>query len=459
MRINLKIALILILISIFSFSCKKEIIISSGYELDDWTTETHSSKATPDYAVVFPQDKVNRLDIVIENKYWQAMQDDLSQMFDVTQGMPKENPIYVPSQIFFNGKQWYDVGIRYKGNSSLSASYREGIKKLPLRLEFNHFEGENPRIIGQTFYGFQQLALANGFKDVSLVHEKIATDIYRDFGVPAPQTAFYQIYIDYGDGPVYFGLYTMVQVIFDKSMLQTQFGSNNGNCYKPEGAGATFKDPVLLTSDFFVNKTNTDQSLDDIISMAKALYSNKRTTEPAQWRANLEKRFNVNMFIRWLAANTTMQNWDTYGQMSHNFYLYNNPADSLLTWIPWDNNETFAYGGQYVLNFDFTNLDNSFPGPFGVTWPLIKYIYDDPAYRNIYNNYVNEFINGSFSPAKAGQKFTDAHNLISQYVTGSDGEIDGYTFLNSPDDFNNSLDVLLNFVTKRYNDANTYLNK
>ena len=55
----------------------------AGVSLDEngrpvgWAEKTHSRDATADYAVVFPDGKVNRLDITIAPADWQAMQDDM----------------------------------------------------------------------------------------------------------------------------------------------------------------------------------------------------------------------------------------------------------------------------------------------------------------------------------------------------------------------------------------------
>ena len=83
----------------------------------------------------------------------------------------------------------------------------------------------------------------------------------------------------------------------------------------------------------------------DILALFDALHDESRISEPATWRANLEAVFNVDTFIHWLAVNTVIQNWDTYGTMAHNYYLYNDPTTGLLTWIPWDNNEALTSGG------------------------------------------------------------------------------------------------------------------
>ena len=115
--------------------------INSGGGLADWTDATHGPNASPNYNIVFNQNEVQRLDIVIEPDYWEVMQSDLDALMAASgTGFTDESPIYVPCQMYHNGKQWYDVGIRYKGNSSLKNAYQQGNGKLPLRIEMNHFE-------------------------------------------------------------------------------------------------------------------------------------------------------------------------------------------------------------------------------------------------------------------------------------------------------------------------------
>ena len=43
---------------------------------------------------------------------------------------------------------------------------------------------------------------------------------------------------------------------------------------------------------------------------------------------SLEAHFNVRAYLKLLAVNQTMQNWDTYGAMTHNYYLYGDPDDN-----------------------------------------------------------------------------------------------------------------------------------
>lgn len=472
---KLRIFIPVIAVALTIVSCKKEALINGGSGLDDWTAETHGYGATPNYDVVFNQNEVQRLDFVIKSEYWEAMQNDLETLMASMGGgggpgggggFTDESPMYVPAQMYFNGKQWYDVGVRYKGNSSLKNAYQQGNGKLPLRIEMNHFENENPNINGQTFYGFTQLSLSSNFKDVSFMHEKVAADAFREFGVPAAHTAFYRVYVDYGDGPVYFGLYTMVEVIFDTPMLNKQFGSSIGNCYKPDGDGARLNDPTLINTTSFPNKTNEGASFGDIESLINTLISDTRTTNPSQWRSDLESVIDMDLYLKYLAANTTMKNWDTYGRMTHNYYLYNNPGNSKLTWIPWDNNEAFSDGpgggggpggGMSAVAFDFSDVATTPVSSTGdVTWPMLTYIYADPVYKAQYDSYIDEFITTVFTVSNMSDKFTTFHNMIQPYVTGTDGEIAGYTNLSSSTEFDNSLSTIINYVSTRVVEADNY---
>jgi hypothetical protein len=47
--------------------------------------------------------------------------------------------------------------------------------------------------------------------------------------------AFYEVYVDHGEGPTYFGKILVEEV--DDTLID-EFSSNDGNLYKPDGTGA-----------------------------------------------------------------------------------------------------------------------------------------------------------------------------------------------------------------------------
>ena len=143
-----------------------------------------------------------------------------------------------------------------------------------------------------------------------MLREKVGPDLFRAFGVPAPRTTFYEVYVDYGDGSTYFGVYTMIEVVFDDPMLTTQFEDGTGNCYKPDGDGAAFSSSKFNIDDIEIKNFDASDKI-EIQSFYEVLNSSDRNNNPANWRTNLEKEFDVQGFLKYLAVNTTIQNWDT----------------------------------------------------------------------------------------------------------------------------------------------------
>ena len=74
----------------------------------------------------------------------------------------------------------------------------------------------------------------------------------------------------------------------------------------------------------FAKKGNAEAAdWSDIQALFAALHDSTRTTDATSWRKKLESIFNVDLFVKYLAVNGIIQNWDTYGRMPHNYYLYN----------------------------------------------------------------------------------------------------------------------------------------
>lgn len=505
-----------------------------------WTESSHSKNTPPNYAVVFEENAVQRLDIDITPAHWQAMQDDMQTLFGDGQnagganggggppgGAPPnrpevtldedgnpvfpegggppgerpegggpggggglgdegENPMWQEATLRFKDQTWQHVGIRYKGNSSLRSSWGH-TQKLPFRLNFDYFEDSYPEIDDQRFFGFKKLTFSSGFTDDSLIREKVVADIFRTAGIPAARTAFYRVYVNYGEGEKYLGLYTMVEPP-DTPLLNAQFGQDTGNLYKPSGNGARFGS---FDADSFAKENNeTAADWSDIQAVFNALHADR--SDAGAWRQGLEKVFDVPHFLRYLAINTLIQNWDTYGRMEHNYYLYTDPNTKKVRWIPWDNNMALSEDpngergiGQgappqnTVQDTSSTEVaqtppTNSRPGgrvgggrgalslplsseEVGEDWPLIRYLIDDPVYNALYREELQRALNGAFAKVTTMQRYQTAHDLIRPYVTGENGETSESTLLSSPEAFVPALQTLFNHLESRHEAAEAFL--
>jgi len=132
-------------------------------------------------------------------------------------------PDYVDVTLKFNGKTWKNAGFRLKGNSTLQTTWTSGIYKLPFRLNFDKFEDIYPGVTNQNLFGFEELSFSPGYKDQSLMREKLTSDIFRLGGIAAPQTAFYRVFIDIGTGLKYLGIYCGAELP-DDNMVKNQLG-------------------------------------------------------------------------------------------------------------------------------------------------------------------------------------------------------------------------------------------
>ncbi len=513
------------------------IVLAKGTDTErpeGWTDATHAKSADPDYDIVFPQDEVKRLDIVITPTDWLAMLDDMTELYgeagarkdermppgdgEIPEGwgpqqgdglpeggsppeggrppageVPPEgwsppeggalpddqafprmpggevpdigahppmghggrgqmldssvNPIYVPVTVVFKGMTWTHVGMRFKGNSSLRSAWGSNNMKLPFRLDFDQFEDDYPEIDDQRFYGFKQLAFSSGFSDASFLREKVTADIFREAGVPAAQTAFYEVYVDYGEGPIYFGLYTLTEIV-DDTVVETQFDDDDGNVYKPEGIGASFA-AGSFDEQAFEKQSNQDEGdWSDVKSLYEVLHADTRTSTPEAWRSDLEAVFDAKGFLNWLAVNTVVQNWDTYGAMTHNYYLYHDPTTDQLVWIPWDNNMALSSnrGMRQVLTLDMGSVDDS--------WPLIRYLLDDPVYYAQYVDNVHAVIQGAFEPTKMEATYRELAALVEPYVLKENME---HTYLQSDEAFYTAIETLVQHAYARYEVATEFV--
>lgn len=349
-------------------------------------------------------------------------------------------PEYVPVTVRYDDGTWTQVGMRFKGNSSLAAAWGQGIRKLGFRLHFDRYEAEQPAVADQRFHGFRELTFSSGWNDPSLIRDALSSEVMQSLGLASARTAFYQVYVDAGEGPRYWGLYTMVEDPSD-AMLAAQFGDGSGNLYKPEGAGATLSS--FVQEDFEKKTNETQGDYGDVMAAIEAL--NAPRDDQAAWRARLESVFDVPTFLQVLAVSRAIGHWDSYGIMPHNYYLYADPArGGRLVWISWDHNLTWApmrpqgmpgFGiGLSVMMDEVTS-----------SWPLIRLLLDDPVYRATYVTALQRSLDeGLYPKAAFDARARQLHAMVAPYVIGGQGaepEQAPYTFLPSAAAFNSALNA------------------
>jgi spore coat protein CotH len=291
-------------------------------------------------------------------------------------------------------------------------------------------------------------------KDNSLIREKLGSDIFRMAGIPSAQSAFYKVYIDFGAGMKYCGIYCGLELPDDKMIIQ-QLGEDAGNLYKPESKLATF-----VQTEFEKKNNELAGDFGDVSGLVKALQNGSRTINAAAWRTGLEAVFNVDHFTKYLAINNSIVNWDTYGVMAHNYYLYNHSGKGLI-WIPWDNNESFSKSPG------ITGITGGPSGPgnaisltmneVSTAWPLINYIANDAVYFAQYKAHMKAFKNGIFNETEMHAMIDKYYDLITPFVVGINGEQPSHTHLSSASAFTAERSALKTHVNNRIALINQFL--
>ncbi len=416
----------------------------------------------PDYDWVFPEAEMKIININLGQSSWDKIQRDMetrtARKFGSTTTIPGAtplpnnggldavpgDPIYVESLVSQGNYNWQKVGFRLKGNASLSGSWRSGIYKLPFKLQFDQFEDKYPETKNQRFYGFKELSFAPSYGDNSFMKEKLLTDLFRKSGVMACKVAYYKIFIDFGQGQKYCGVYQVIESV-EKNMIETQSGTKGGNVYKPESNMLQF-----LVNQFEKQNNQDLADYSDVKSFIFALNNNSRITDHQKWKQDLEAVFNVKGFLKYLAVNNTVGNWDSYGQITHNHFFAN--INGIINWIPYDLNLSFQMKGgnsRTALTMEMKEV--------GGQWPLIRYLVDDPEYYTFYKVSVKDFIENTFTTTKMREYLIKHKAVLQPNFTGTGVEAPPYSHLSNPQSFVQSVTDLEKYINERHSAVSNFV--
>jgi hypothetical protein len=166
----------------------------------------------PAYAsTLFDTSYVHSLDIIVDEADWQEMIDN---------AMSEE---YIPVSVVIDGEAIKNVGIRPKGNTSLSSIANSDSDRFSFKLEFDHYQ------YGENYKGLDKLALNNIAQDNTYMKDYVTYQMMDTFGVYAPLSSFIYITVNGED----WGLYLAVEGV-EESFASREFGSNYGEIYKPD---------------------------------------------------------------------------------------------------------------------------------------------------------------------------------------------------------------------------------
>lgn len=385
--------------------------------IDMSTVEANATEKTtqPEYITnLFNKDDIMEIDIDIDEKLWNELADN---------AMEEE---YYSANITINGETYYNVGLRAKGNTTLSQIANDDTTdRYSFKVKFDEY------IDGQTLKGLEKLALNNMMQDTTYMKEYLSYDLLNKMGVSTP--AFQYASITLNGEP--WGLYLALEVM-EESYIERYYGTTGGNLYKPEttnmaknnmpmekgkeingpmgrntgGADLVYSgDEHSNYSTIFENAIfdyTNEEDYDKIIAMIKSLNEDIN---------KIEKHLDVDEVLRYFAVNTFVVNLDSYASnMKHNYYLYE--QDGICSILPWDYNLAFgAFQGESASNVINFPIDNPVADSLESS-PLIGKLLEVEEYKEKYHEYLNEIVQDYVNSGVFTETINNIDNLIGDYV-------------------------------------------
>ena len=404
---------------------------------------------------LFDSTKVHTVDIVMDD--WDGF---------IANATSEE---YADAAVVIDGEVYKNVGIRAKGNTSLSTVASLGSERYSFKIEFDHYDSSI------TYHGLDKLSLNNLIQDSTMMKDYLTYTMMNRFGVDSPLCSYVYITVNGED----WGLYLAVEGVED-SFLERNYGSDHGELYKPDsmsfgggrGNGRDFDmgdfekreetgalevpegvDASDMPGGFDASDMPEDfdpsdmfagggdgrfsvggsgmgssdvklQYIDDEPDSYPNIWNNAKTeiTKADQERLirSLKKLFDgeqiesvvdMEQVMRYFVVHNYVCNDDSYtGMMVHNYYLYE--EDGQMAMIPWDYN--LAFGTFHAADADSavnTPIDNPVSGGASDR-PMFSWIFESEEYVERYHQLFTEFLNTMDIP----KIIDDAYDLIESYV-------------------------------------------
>jgi hypothetical protein len=185
----------------------------------------------------------------------------------------------------------------------------------------------------------------------------------------------------------------------------------------------------------------------DVINLTRVIDGVEYDT-PEDFATALEQVFDVDSYLRYLAATFLHLNLDSYPYTGNNYYLYDNPGTGRFEWISWDENSSWGlFGG--ATDFPIFGADHSL-GPLQYA-PLFEKVFEVDRYRITYEAYVDLLVRYWFNEEDFAERAGAYHDLLAPYLTIGDGDKAYYgasaTYL--PDSFDTDFDQLITLTRER----------
>ncbi|MEM6326231.1 MAG: CotH kinase family protein [Bacteroidota bacterium] len=278
-----------------------------------------------------------------------------------------------------------EIGFRLRGNTSRAAA------KKSFKVSFNTYRP------GRQWEGLDKLNLNGEHNDPSIIRSNLSWHVVREARVPGSRAGFARLLINDAD----FGVYANIEHV-DEEFLEAHFRDASGTLFKClfpadlDDLGSnpqTYRDLAPFGRPVY-ELVQGDGDHSDLVPLIEALNRPPLSALPDA----IEEHLDVNGYLRALAVDVLIGNWDGYAYNQNNFYLYLDPEIGRFRYLPFDLDNT--------LGIDFLGRDwgtrNVYDWPRGTATgdpprPLAKRLLQVPDYRDRFTFYLRRTMEETFT--------------------------------------------------------------
>lgn len=311
-------------------------------------------------------------------------------------------------------------------------------------------------------FGSDRMNLNASYTDPSLMREKLAMDMFHELGLPAPRTAYFDLYIN----DVYEGLYLHVERI-DENLLGNLRVNKKGTLVRDRFTRNLTKEEIDRASVFGYDIANVKNQMllleenfdyrgkpnwDSLIDLAEWVYD---TPEGDEFYKGLQEYFHLDSFVDWVAVHLLVGDIDSFAD---DYWLYKDHEDANSKWmmIAWDKDLTFGSTyrtGEYVDN-DFFAYEYDFYKHGYRHNDLIAKFLRTPELRQKLFDRMEVLMEGVFTPQYFENRIKLLREATEKSTTTPPAEgaflLHGQNHHGALDKYEYHLETLLDFIELRY---------
>ena len=405
---------------------------------------------------------------------------------------------YRACAVIIDGEAQGTVGIRAKGNTSLSSMAQYDNDRYSFKIEFDHYQKK------KTYRGLDKLSLNNIIQDATYMKDYWSYTFMNQMGLASPLCSYTEIYVN-GE---YWGLYLAVEGV-EEAFLERNYGEDYGELYKPDslsfgggrGNGQAFDmqdfekklqgDDTEEQAAADENAANDNaaptmpqdiqratrinrgdfkqgggmggmgssdvklQYIDDDPDSYANIFDNAKTKVKKKDQARLIEALkklsegdtsavDTDAVAMYMAVHNFLCNGDSYtGSMVHNYYLYE--KDGVMSMIPWDYNLAFGgfTGGSDATGTVNTAIDTLVSGGDDSDRPMAGWITASEDGLALYHEKYQQFIDTVVTSGWFESEFDRVSAMIAPYVEKETRAFYSY------EEFQTAADTLKTFCLKR----------